>query len=467
MKKRLVIASLMSLILVGVLFVGNTYSIFTSQDVDENANVYTTGNLNITYTVSDDNVTIDDSSPLSNEEAVKVTPYRITVKNIGSVGYKFNILLEDTTSNEKINYKYLVTQVGKNTPRVLGDCKNNIIFKDIVVDANSSVDVDVRVWVSDKIPNSEIGKSFYAKLSISGIATYDDDVSVDKDNLIADRVMLGTKYVENLYNDGSKINEVFLGVEMNKGRVYQNNSQGIMLDNNGEYRYFGKNPNNYISYNNELWRIISVSNIYKEELNGNKEKRLKLIRDNYLSDIPKYSNNNYSKGIINTYLNEDYYKTMSTRSKNLSDKAIYYLGGIDSNYYATNSYVMERGFKVFNCDNDSCGGARDNKISTFVGLMYASDYLYATDLSKCFFDASLYNSEECYGNDWLNKEPELTITSSFKNGSDIYAINDNKLMPVRGSLKIRPVIYLKKNVAILSGDGTKTNPYTIDLINVK
>ena len=467
MKKRLIIASLMSLILVGVLFVGDTYSIFTSGDVDENTNVYTTGNLNITYTLSDENVTIDENTPLSDEESIKVTPYRITVKNIGSVAYKFNVLLEDTTSNDKINYKYIMTQVGKNDVKSLDSCKNNIIIKDIVVDANASVDVDVRVWLSNKIPNSEIGKSFYAKLSISGIATYDSDEIIDNDLLISDRVMLASEYIENLYNDGSKINETVLGVEMNKGKVYQNIKQGIMLDNNNEYRYYGANPNNYVSYNNELWRIISVSDVYKEENSDKAEKRLKLIRDTYINDTLKYTNNNYIRSNINTYFNEDYYKTMTTRSKSFMDKAVYYLGGIDNNYYASNSYVMERGFKVFKCDNETCGGARETKINTYVGLMYASDYLYATDLSKCFFDASLYSNDVCYRNNWLNKEAEMTISPSFNNGTDMYAVNDNRLVPVKNILKIRPVIYLKKNIAILSGNGTKDKPYTIDLINVK
>ena len=467
MKKRLVIASLMSLILVGVLFVGDTYSIFTSTDVDENTNVYTTGNLNITYTLSDENVTIEDSSPLSNDESIKVTPYRITVKNIGSVAYKFNVLLEDTTSNDKINYKYIMTQVGKSEAKSLSNCSNNIIFKNIVVDANASVDIDVRVWLSDKIPNSEIGKSFYAKLSISGIATYDEDDKIDNDLLIADKIMKATEYIQNLYSDGNKINEAVLGVEMNKGSVYQNIKQGIMLDNNGNYRYYGKNPNNYVSYNNELWRIISVSDVYKDIKSDKLERRLKIIKDSYLSDIPKYSNNNYIRSEINNYLNNNYYKTMSTRAKNLSDMAVYYLGGIEDKYYATNSYVMERGFRVFKCDNESCGGARENKINTYIGLMYASDYLYATDLSKCFFDASLYNHDDCYGNDWLNKEPEITMTPSFNNATDMYGINENRLMRVRNSLKIRPVVYLKKNIAILSGNGTKDKPYTIDLINGK
>ena len=468
MKKRLIMFSLISLILVGVLFLGDTYSIFTTEDIDENANVYTTGNLNISYTLSEDNVTIDDSSPLNDEEAIKVTPYRINIKNIGSVAYKFNILLTDTTSNDKINYDYIMTQVGKTTPNSLSSCKNNIIIKGVVVDANSDISVDVRVWLSDKIPNSEIGKSFYAKLSISGIATYDnDEESIDKDLLIADRVMLAPEYIENLYNNGSKISEVALGVEMNKGKVYQNSKQQILLDNNNEYRYYGANPNNYITFNNELWRIIGVSDVHQEETSTKTDKRIKIIKDDYLKDIPKYTNNNFINSNINNYLNEDYYKTLTTRSRSFMDKAIYYLGGIDSNYYPSDSYTMERGFKVFKCDSESCGGTRESKINTFVGLMYASDYLYATDLSKCFFDASMYSYDDCYSNNWLNKSPELTMTPSFNNPLDTYAINENKLLPVRNSLKIRPVLYLKRNIALLSGNGTKEKPYTIDLINIK
>ncbi|MEE3342663.1 MAG: hypothetical protein VZS44_01065 [Bacilli bacterium] len=467
MKKRMVMLCMVSLILVGVLFLGDTYSIFSTGDIDENANVYTTGNLNITYTLSEENVLIDDSSPLSDEESIKVTPYRITIKNIGSVAYKFNVLLNDTTSNDKINYKYIMTQVGKNSPKSLDSCSNNIIIKNVVVDANSEVSVDVRVWLSDRIPNSEIGKSFYSKLSISGIATYDEGESVDKDLLIADRVMLASDYVKELYNDGSKINEVVLGVEMNKGMVYQNSKQGILLDNNNEYRYYGSNPNNYISFNNELWRIISVSDVYSEDNSEKTDRRLKIIRDSYLKDIPKYKNNNFVMGEINTYLNEYYYKTIATRSKGFVDKSLYYLGGIDDKYYASDSYIRERGFKVYNCESESCGGIRDSKINTFVGLMYASDYLYATDLSVCFFDGSLYNNDGCYTTDWLNKEAEMTMTPSFNNALDTFAINDNKLMAVKGGLKIRPVLYLKKNIAILSGNGSKERPFTIDLIKVK
>ena len=46
-KKRLIITSVISIILVSILFIGSTYSIFTSTDVDQESNVYQTGNLSI------------------------------------------------------------------------------------------------------------------------------------------------------------------------------------------------------------------------------------------------------------------------------------------------------------------------------------------------------------------------------------------------------------------------------------
>ena len=54
-------------------------------------------------------------------------------------------------------------------------------------------------------------------------------------------------------------------------------------DNN--LRYVGANPNNYVLFNNELWRIIGVMNNIDDGI-GNKETRLKIIRS---ESIGKYS----------------------------------------------------------------------------------------------------------------------------------------------------------------------------------
>ena len=62
------------------------------------------------------------------------------------------------------------------------------------------------------------------------------------------------------------------------------------VDNN--LRYVGADPNNYVSFNNELWRIIGVFNNI-DDGTGKKETRLKIIRD---EPIGEYSWDNKASG---------------------------------------------------------------------------------------------------------------------------------------------------------------------------
>ena len=67
-----------------------------------------------------------------------------------------------------------MTKVGYLDTKPLSECTNNIIKEDVILLVGESVDIDIRVWISDTVPNSELGKSFYAKLTIDGQAVYND-----------------------------------------------------------------------------------------------------------------------------------------------------------------------------------------------------------------------------------------------------------------------------------------------------
>ena len=460
MKKRLVITSLIALILVCILFINSTYSIFTTGDIDENANVYTTGNLDITYMLSDDNVKITNTTPLSNDESIKIKPYRITVVNNGNVAYKFNVLLNDTSTGEKIDYQYVMTQVGKLEPKRLNSCDNNAIISDVLVDAGRSVDIDVRVWLASDIKNTEIGKNFYAKLSISGVATY-ESVSSNNSDLRADELSLASSYIADIYNDGSDIKDVYIANDSNKPIVHLNSKRGIMLDNNGEYRYYGTNSSNYVKFNNEMYRIIGVSDVLGSD--GKKESRLKIIKNSYSSKNIDYgvNNNDYSVSSLFEYLNNDYYESLSNDAKGLIDDATYYLGAVDNFGYASDFYSQERGTKICNdCDKD-----RNVSFVGKVGLMYPSDYMYAVDLGLCTVNSSEYNSDSCIGSNWLSLEDEFTITPSINNSSDVVSIRDGVVGVGTSNLKNRPVLYLKSSVSIVSGNGTEDNPYNLEIVD--
>ena len=181
-KKRLIITSVISIILVSILFIGSTYSIFTSTDVDQESNVYQTGNLSIQFE-NTNNVALEITKPISDQKAVSLTPYHLTVTNNGTVAYKFNIVLNPTTATDEINHQYIMTKVGQLDSKKFSDCTNNIIKEGVILLPKTSVDIDVRVWLSDTVQNTEVNKSFSAKLSIDGVGVYSKHTEVDNSAL--------------------------------------------------------------------------------------------------------------------------------------------------------------------------------------------------------------------------------------------------------------------------------------------
>lgn len=182
-RKRLLTTSMIAIILVSILFIRNTYSVFVSTAPDEEINVYKTGNLNIE--VTGDDKAIDNIHPTNEKESNQLEPYHITVKNNGTVPYKFNIKLDETTSNNGINHKYIITKVGTLKAKTLEECPSNILKSDIIIEPNETIDIDIRVWISDLVPNTEMNKSFYAKLKIEGEATQNKNTNIDNQTLIS------------------------------------------------------------------------------------------------------------------------------------------------------------------------------------------------------------------------------------------------------------------------------------------
>lgn len=461
MRKRLVITSLISIILICILFIGSTYSLFTTQDIDENANVYKTGNLDISYITSSDNLTINNSNPLTDEESKKISPYRITVTNKGNVAYKFNLLLTDTSTGRTIDYEYIKVQVGKLTPVTLKSCQDNIIKKDIVVLPNKSVDIDVRLWLADNIKNSEIGKSFYAKLSISGIAV-DDNKEVDNQNLVADKISRATTYLKEIYENNSTITKVDIGLTKTE-TIYQNAEEGILLDSNGNYRYYGTNPNNYITLNNKIYRIIGSFKTKKDENSTNSNYRLKIIDNDYLNEIPySLTSNDFTASELVDHLNREYYSKFNKVTKKLIDSVIYNISSSSETNYANDSYIQEQSGEVYECSDDNCGGVRNTIWNGSIAIMNLSDYLYATNTSLCNLPANQYDSTLCSSNNWLKGEDEFTITPSRTNPTKVLGIISGKIEETDAKLKYRPVFYLKPDTKLISGNGTIDNPYTVE-----
>ena len=227
-----------------------------------------------------------------------------------------------------------------------------------------------------------------------------------------------------------------------------------------DYRYIGSDPYNYVTFNNELWRIIGVFTV--EDENGNKEQRIKIIRNESIGNYAWASNdvNEWSTASLQTYLNGDYYNSLSEEAKVMIGDAKYYLGGSISIGGAVSQYTFERGTTVYR-------GRCTNWIGK-IGLMYPSDYAYTyaggVD-NKCYTDTidcctSTPSSGWLYNNahQWLISPNSGHSDSAFLVHSTGYVRSYDDVSYVDGA---RPSTYLLSSIQIDKGTGTETNPYTL------
>lgn len=261
-------------------------------------------------------------------------------------------------------------------------------------------------------------------------------------------------------------------------------AKGEMVEENG-YRYEGTTPNNYVSFNGEKWRIIGVFDVYSYKGGMNQdtieqEKLVKLIRIESIGSVAWNSSDSSQWGAssLKELLNSgDYYSRSNGYSstglyataKNMIKEVIWDLDGTDPySMTADNMYIAERN-KIYN----------DASYYGEVGLMYASDYAYASSDNDCSRTTLLNeysDSLSCVDNWLMLGTDEWTITKSNGNsyGESVVTLgsyngfNSTSILNRSGSfatLEARPVVYLKSSVKILDNgnDGSSSKPYNLSL----
>ena len=156
---------------------------------------------------------------------------------------------------------------------------------------------------------------------------------------------------------------------------------------------------------------------------------------------------------------------LSDEVKDLIVDNLWYLGGAnasaESQSFAKDYYALERGNNVI--QNPEDGAIRTTKWTGKVGLLYPSDYGYATDLNACSENLSNYGSSSCKGNNWMPIDNVGTWTMTPDNRIDHSAFKFTANGIVFGytssASSVHPVMYLKKDAVIESGTGTKDDPY--------
>ena len=241
-------------------------------------------------------------------------------------------------------------------------------------------------------------------------------------------------------------------------------------DPDGNVRYMGADPNNYVSFNNELWRIIGVFDVASTD-GGPTEKRLKIIRNDSIGNMAWDSNgvNDWTQASLQEYLNGDYYNSLDYTAQSLIVDTCWNLGGSDSPMKTPKIlYEYERETDVYN-----------NYPTYWIGkiaLMYLSDYGYATsggasiNRNTCLATGlGFWSGEDCTNNDYLVES--ATLTHYTMDPFSVFGVSDRANLPSNlaglsdspayDAGAVKPTVYLKFSVLITSGDGSKDNPYVL------
>ena len=293
-------------------------------------------------------------------------------------------------------------------------------------------------------------------------------------------------------------------------------NNGLLMDDTAykNIRYSGSNEvvKNYVSFDGDVWRIIGIVDgkvkLVKEESIGSyswdssasdkntgngyniwetKESKTKgdgttkadlniLLNDGfYGGEYPSecyVGRNNTIKDCPTEYIN-------STLKSMVDDKAVWYLGGQTYSEPSTppyglstlKSYYNERGTKVYSGHTDI---AKTEWIGP-VGLIYPSDYGYASTDSECrsnlragftYIDGTWnYSNAKCKNNNWLYKSSYYWTTSPNSGHSyGVFCVVSSGSVTsyhAYSACGVWPALYLKSNILIESGDGSSSNPYIL------
>ena len=244
LSNKKILMTVLSIILVLVVMTSTTYSLFFKVHTMNNTESYTAGILDIKVEEGS-KLELINSLPITNEEGATLTPYTFTITNVGNLSYTFDLKLLSTTNDNLINPDYIKIKLDDKEPLLLSSLSEGILAKDLTLNPEESITMSIRIWLSINTPNTEIGKTFSAKIVTDGI---------------------GSEYVEpkgfNLTVD--KFEE--LGVTINSGTPdfsqVATTDEGVWSaedDLETSYYFRGASENNYVKFAGYYWRIIRLN----------------------------------------------------------------------------------------------------------------------------------------------------------------------------------------------------------------
>ena len=487
------------IVLVIVVIVSGTYAyyVWTTSDSDTTKIVAGIGAATVTF---------DGGSDISANLRPVSDKSKGIVKNISvkgdTTGLVFNMYLDITSIDTGLKDESFRYELYKGTTKVKeGNFSDSYLTSNTVTCSKNNTN-HIVLLTNESISMSKTSYTLY--------------IWIDGENYTNPNTMMNKTFSFKLHADGEgavlaktaaeTITELYMNAAketVTNNSIDYNTAPSVSLMNDrlggtiedldgGNIRYYGTNPNNYMYFNCktypdtncELWRIIGVFDgrlkimrnesigklAFDQDKNDDSSKTTydndwstatlqKLLNGSYYTGsgtIIYYSN---SYGMDSTTLNMNNIGLKNDITRNMIAVLPWNLGGWNSmSLYSNQIYVYERGTKVYT--------GRPTIWSGKIGLIYASDYGYSNDLSKCSQTLVNYSDTTCKGNTWLlYKESILFLTHYSGSNKGVWDAVYNGSF-VGGSLAldahyILPTLYLIPDISIVGGTGTSDNPYLI------
>ncbi len=475
--------SILAVLVLIITIVGISYAAFTYTGTGKTLNTITTGAISMSYEESSNVISMDKALPTTDAtgkkqlKAGEYFDFTVAGNIVGGETINWEIAAEDVTSSTKkidgshiklyltsISSSGVETEVmapttyksltGANTDT--GRPANQMSLTTGTTNASFSTKYRLRMYVDESYnPQGDGGDlSFSVKVNVYGKSKASSGAAT----------LVAKANPETLdYNNATT-------AQKNQMWTFSHEATK-QLKATTDYRYIGANPNNYVKFNDELWRIIGVFDV--DDGTGKIEKRMKIIRNESIGNYSWSGNdsNEWSTASLKATLNTGtFYTGLNDMAKSMIGDAKWYLGGSTTYKDVTPLmfYTRERGTTVFSGRNTNWTGK--------VGLMYPSDYGYATSggssknrascMSKELYHWSDSSYSDCKNNDWLYNSSitQSTMSPNADGAYTVFFVDHAGFVSYNNTYAdgaARPVVHLKSTIKITGGTGSSTDPFIL------
>ena len=476
-EKKVLVLSFIGIITFIAVVVGATYAYFQAQtggtgNIDVNANTATTDNLSfqvgsaISLTANQEDFgqgagnksgsTFARATLTANNATNNATRNYYVYLNIESNDFEY------TTEDNQAEILLKVTDPDGTEVTTLGSLERKTSGEVTGFDITTSTGLITIADNYEIVSTGTVTQEWTVEVIFANLDS-DQNANAGK-SFSANLIIQEEPMVTSLGNFAEYITQtLYTGTDGDNGLYYHDADLANGAQDNS-YRYSGANPNNYVCFgatgvdcqNEEnLYRIIGVFN-----------NQVRLIKATiHRGDVWDADSNTWdesTKPDIYTTLNTTYYNALGSEWQNLIAESTWQVGGMD--YSNTNTAKQYYDVEVGTGQN---GYEETMKI----GLMYVSDYGFASGPENWTTALTIYNNSTNTDNNWLYLDSiEWTISRRSDYANYAFFVSNTGRVDngheysssgVLNVLGIRPSFSLASTVEITSGTGTSTDPFIL------